>query len=68
MLRTPNAICSAMHILILFNTLADAGFKERGGSSGGRGGDEEKGEGAGGGCAPPPARSAEAFENVNSVC
>ena len=30
-------------------------------------GDHQKGEGAGGGCAPP-ARSAEAFENVNSVC
>ena len=30
-------------------------------------GDHPKGEGAGGGV-PPPARSAEAFENVNSVC
>ena len=30
-------------------------------------GDHQKGEGAGGGCAPS-SRSAEAFENVNSVC
>ena len=30
-------------------------------------GDHQKGEGAGGDV-PPPARSAEAFENVNSVC
>ena len=35
-------------------TLADAGFKERGGCSGG--GDQEKGEGAGGGCAPSRAK------------
>ena len=34
-------------------TLADAGFKERGGCSGG---DHRKGEGAGGGCAPSRAK------------
>ena len=46
-------------------SVADAGFKERGGCSGGeitkRGRVRE-------GDVPPPARSAEAFENVNSVC
>ena len=31
-------------------------------------GDHPKGEGGGRGMCPPPARSAEAFENVNSVC
>ena len=47
------------------DAVADAGFKERGGCSGGeitkRGRVRE-------GDVPPPARSAEAFENVNSVC
>ena len=44
-------------------------LKKGGGGGGGVAveGDHQKGEGAGGGCAPS-SRSAEAFENVNSVC